>query len=88
MDESQFKEAYDCLRTALSQTYRHYSWLERDTSWTYELFDMLSLAAYYSGKKKESLSYAVKAYYACKSDDRLKDNIDRIIENMSDKDFL
>lgn len=88
MNENQFQEAYDYLKKALDKTYRHYTWLERDNSWKEELYDIMSLAAYYSGHKLESLAYAVKASHECKTDDRLQDNIERILENMKEEDFL
>ena len=81
--EKKYDEAYDVLTTAIKYSYRHYTWLERDTSWTYEPYDLLTLAAYYSGHKKESIAYAAIALSFCENDKRLKDNLRLCIENTS-----
>ena len=80
--------AVKVLKDALNKTYRHYSWLERDTSWSYELYDLLSLASYYRGDKKDALAYAAKAVHECPNSDRLIDNVNIIIQNMDEKDFI
>ena len=76
------------IKMSLEKTYRHYTWLERDISWTYEPYDNLSLACYYGGYKKESLLYAYKAYRYEPENERLKNNIEIILDNMSDIDFI
>jgi len=72
----------------LTKSWRHYTWLERDTSWREEPYDLLSLAAYYGGKKKDALAYAVKACSLNTTDDRLQDNVKLILENMENTDFF
>ncbi len=88
INKNKYYEAIGIIKQGLKESYRHYTWLERDRSWVDEPYDLLSLAYYYSGNKKESLIYAVKAYSMNKSDERLKDNINKILENMDDKDFI
>lgn len=83
-----YSETIYCLELAIKNTYRHYSWLERDTSWTYDIYDLLSQAYYYSGQKLASLGCAYKASSLAPADTRLKDNISIIENNMSEADYL
>ena len=83
-----FDLAYGILKKCFKNTYRHYSWLEKDDSFTSRPFDLLSLACYYSGKRKESLLYAFMARERNKSDERLKNNVDIILQNISDADLV
>ena len=86
------EEKYDIaeiiLKTALEKTYRHYTWLERDTSWTYEIYDLLCVASFYNGHKKDSLAYAVKAHSYDTTDERLKHNLNIILESLTEKDYI
>lgn len=88
INKQSYTSAVKVLKDALNKTYRHYSWLERDTSWSYELYDLLSLASYYRGDKKDALAYAAKAVHECPNSDRLIDNVNIIIQNMDEKDFI
>ena len=83
-----FDLAYGILKKCFNHMYRHYSWLEKDDSFTSRPFDLLSLACYYSGRKKESLLYAFIAREKNKSDERLTKNIDVILQSISDKDLI
>lgn len=42
-----YHQAIGVMKDCLKNTYRHYSWLENDTSWTYAIYDILSIAYYY-----------------------------------------
>lgn len=86
--ENRFELAYDILKKCFKNIYRHYSWLEKDDSFTSRPFDQLSLASYYSGRKKESLLYAFIARERNKNDERLQNNIDIILMNISDADLV
>ena len=88
MSKELYYMAIGVIKEGIKKSYRHYTWLERDRSWLDEPYDLLSLAYYYSGNKKEALIYAVKAYTLNKSDERLKNNIDQILANMTDNDFI
>lgn len=68
--------------------YRHYSWLEKDDSFASRPYDLFSLAAYYSGRKKESLLCAFMAREKNKADKRLKNNVDVILQNITDEEIL
>lgn len=83
-----FDLAYNIIKECYKNTYRHYSWLERDDSFASRPFDLLSLASYYSGKKKESLLYAFMARERNKNDLRLKNNVDLILQNITDADLI
>lgn len=85
--KNQYDRAIGYIKDGLKNSYRHYTWLERDRSWLDEPYDLLSLAYYYNGNKKESLIYSVKAYSMNKSDERLKNNIKEILETLEDKDL-
>lgn len=87
LDEKKYVIAQHYISECLTKTYRHYTWLERDLSWTHEPYDLMSLALYYSGKKVESLAYAVKAYEFDPLDERLKNNVNVILENISDQEW-
>ena len=82
------EKTIEILKEALVKTHRHYSWLERDLSWTYELWDILSLASYYSGNKLESLAYALKALTFDTTNERLKSNLDIILKTSKDNELI
>lgn len=88
MDMGHYSMAKSLLIECLKTTFRHFTWLERDTSWTYEIWDLLSLASYYNGDKLDSLAYATKAYSLCKTNERLKNNIDIILNKTTDKELI
>jgi tetratricopeptide (TPR) repeat protein len=83
----EYMVAISYIKTGLSKSYRHYTWLERDTSWSYEPWDLLSLATWYGGKKKEALSYAAKALSFEPTNKRLQDNL-KICSELITKDEL
>lgn len=88
IEKEDFSFAYDLLKIALQKTYRHWTWLERDNSWTWELYDLLSLSSYYSGYKQESLYFAVKALSFNETDERLKDNVKIIMNSIDEKEIV
>ena len=75
------------IKKGLKEGIRHYTWLERDISWTYEPYDLLCLAYYYNGEKLKSLGCAYKAYSINKNESRLLDNLNLINNLIEDKDF-
>lgn len=76
------------VKTGLKRSYRHYTWLERDTSWSYEPWDLLCLATYYNGNKKESIAYAAKALSYEPNNERLKSNLQLCIENATTNELV
>ena len=83
----QYSFAIETIRQGLDKSYRHYTWLERDTSWSYEPYDLLCLAYYYNGDKLKSLGCAYKALQFEPENNRLKDNVKRVIDTMTEKDY-
>ena len=87
LELKQYDLAIHYIKQGLEKSYRHYTWLERDTSWTYEPYDLLCLAYYYNGDKLKSLGCAYKAYSINKDEERLKNNLELINNLIEDKDF-
>lgn len=82
-DEQRYDEAIEIVNKALRNTKRCYSWLEKDISWTYQPFDLLSIAYFYLGKREVSLQYSYLAYMLDTNNKRLEDNyylIKRLME--------
>ncbi len=88
LGRNDYDSARSILKRALDRTYRHYTWLERDISWSYEIYDLLSLACFYSGHKMESIAYSAIALSYKKDDDRLKENLRLCIENTEDRELI
>ena len=80
-----------CINTVLkciNNTYRHYSWLERDKSWTTQPWDILCLAYYRSCQQKESILCAAKALQYSPQDGRLKQNVISCVEFFNEKELV
>jgi hypothetical protein len=80
--------AISYIKTGLSKSYRHYTWLERDASWSYEPWDLLSIASYYSGNKKDSITYASIALSYDNNNDRLLNNLKICVNNTDLVDLI
>lgn len=83
-----YKAAEFYIKRGLEKSYRHYTWLERDSSWAYEPYDLLCLACFYSGKKRDALAYAYKALSMDKENERLKSNLQLCLENTNDIELI
>jgi len=79
--------AVDIIRQGLAKSYRHYSWLERDISWSYEPYDLLCQAYFYNGDKLKSLGCAYKALQFEPENKRLQDNLQITLKLLEDKDY-
>lgn len=84
----QYETAIIYLKQGLRNSYRHYSWLERNTSWSWEPYDLLSICHFYIGKKVEALGYAIKALSFDPEDEHLKSNLKLCLDNTSDAEYL
>ncbi len=82
LNTKQYDLAIHYINEGLARSHRHYNWLERDLSWSYEPYDMLCLAHYYKGDKVTSLGYAYKALTYSPNNTRLKNNVDIITKNI------
>ena len=81
-------DAIHYLKASLKNSFRHYTWLERDTSWSYEPYDLLCLASFYTGNKKDSIIYAAKALSFEPNNSRLQENLKLCVENSTDNEIL
>lgn len=83
MARDEYVIAKHYILMGLDKSYRHYSWLERDISWTYEPYDLLCLACYYNNEIEKSLEYAIQAFEICPTDIRLENNIKLIKQTLN-----
>ena len=75
-DMKYFNMAIGTVEEALLKSVRHYNWLERDTSWAEQPYDILAVSSYYIGDYKESYLNASIASQFNPTDERLKNNIE------------
>jgi glycosyltransferase involved in cell wall biosynthesis len=76
------------IKKGIAKSYRHYTWVERDTSWSYEPWDLLCLATFYSGNKKDSILYATKALSFEPENKRLKGNLEKCLKLTDNKELI
>lgn len=74
-----YNSAIGVIRDCLSLSERRYSWLERDTSWNEEPWDILSISYYYIGEYITSYNMVIEALEK-NTNSRLLEN-KRLIEN-------
>ena len=73
------------LKMGIENSFRHYSWLERDASWTYELWDMLSIAYYNTQQYNKGVLAAAKALSYEPLNARLQDNLKWNLSMLTDR---
>lgn len=88
MDLEDYKLSEFYIKRGLDKSYRHYTWLERDTTWSYEPWDLLCLASFYSGNKKDSIVYAAKALSFEPTNERLINNLKLCLLNTDNVDLI
>lgn len=66
---------------AVKNSYRHFTWIERDTSWQEQVDDILAVAYAWLGNKERALDHAERAVSLNPHDERLQYNLD-LIKNM------
>lgn len=86
-NENRFDFAYLILTGCLRNSFQHYSWLERSGSFNERIYDLLCQAAFYSGHKKESLLYAFMAREKNGNDERIRNNVNLVLNSITDKDL-
>lgn len=79
--------AYKILMDGLKRSWHHDYWFERSEGWGSDYYDLISLSAYYSDRKAESLIFALVASDKDKDDNRLRKNIDTILNQITDKEI-
>ena len=73
-----YNQVIGIVKDCLTKTYRHYTWLERDSTWTYELFDLLAVAYFYTEDYINSFINARKALAFDPTEERLITNFNCI----------
>lgn len=63
------------MNQALSRTYRHYTWLERNDSWEEQPYDLLALSYYHLNKYDKAYENGIVAVMLNKDDSRLRNNL-------------
>ena len=76
------------IKQGLKKSYRHFTWVERDLSWSYEPWDLLCLATFYNGKIQDSVIYAAKALSFEPDNPRLRNNLKLCIDKLDMKDYI
>lgn len=81
-DSKFYHLAVSLVEECFKKTYRHYSWLEQDSSWTSRPYDCLSVSYFYLGEYDKAYANAQKALKksSLNDDNRLRENL-KIIEN-------
>ena len=88
VDMKLYDAAIEFAKKAIEKGVRHYSWIEKDHSWSFEPYDIMAIAAFYGGHKRDALAYATKAYSYDSENQRLKDNIESILKNSTELELI
>ena len=86
IDDLKYDEAIFWLKKCLKDTYRHLDWTEVNDVWTYVPYDLLSVASFNSGNKKDALLYGSRAY-SLNPSEKLKENLRVINNSLIDSDL-
>lgn len=84
IDQKLYQLGIDTLNLMEKKTFRHYSWLELDDSFTTKSDLQYSLCYYYLGNKILSLGYASLCLHKDSNNQLFKDNYDIIIQNINE----
>ena len=71
----EYESAILLVNQALSRTYRHYNWLERNDSWVEQPYDLLALSYYHLNKYDKAYENGIVAVMLNKDDSRLRNNL-------------
>ena len=86
------KKMYDlaiaAIKMGMKNSWRHYTWLERNESWSWEPWDLLCQIHFYNGNKLESIAYAAKALSFEPSNSRLQENLELCLNLSEDKELI
>lgn len=74
-DLKEYESAILLVNQALSRTYRHYNWLEKDDSWVEQPYDLLAVAYYYLNKYDKAYENGIVAVMLNRNDTRLRNNL-------------
>lgn len=79
-EKQMYKSAIGFVEDALDKSYRHYTWLERDSSWKEKPDDILSVSYYWIEDYGKAYQHVLKAIVLNPTDQRLIEN-KMLIEN-------
>lgn len=82
-----YAQAEFWLKECLKKTYRHMDWTEVNDVWTSVPYDLLSVACFNLGHKKEALMYCARAI-ALGPTEQLQKNFEFINNSISDVDMI
>lgn len=80
--KNQYYMGLGILQQAEKNSVRYDHWLETEEAWTYKLYDLLCLCYYYTGDYINSLQNATLALKINSTDDRLKQNVECVIDKI------
>lgn len=83
LETDRAEECIDIINLAFKKTRRHYSWLETNTVWTWEPWDLLCLAYWNLKAVNASYDCARMAYLADSGNTRLKNNVELLQKILS-----
>lgn len=75
-----YNQAIATVKDGIKNSTRHYSWLERDDTWSYIPHDILSIAYYWVEEYDLALSHVMQALSYCPNDERILLNKEYIIQ--------
>lgn len=85
-NKKDIKNGLNILKLGLKNSKYNVAWSYNKNSLN-SIYDYLSLFSFYSGDKLSSLAYAYKAFKLNENDERLKSNLNIILNSMNTEDF-
>ena len=86
-NKKDIKNGLNILKLGLKNSKYNVAWSYNKNSLNF-IYDYLSLFSFYSGDKLSSLAYAYKAFKLNENDERLKSNLNIILNSMNTEDFV
>ena len=84
--EEHYAEIETCLKQALEIKERSKSYINENFCWDSTIYDLLSIAYFYQGKKKEALAAVTEALHLNPSDERIQKNQRLIQDSLSENE--
>lgn len=78
LSSKRYEEAIQVINDCFRNSERYYIWLERDTTWTWEPYDLLATAYVNLGKLEVAYSFAEIAYHTSGNREDLKGKVELI----------
>ena len=74
-EHKMYRLAVGVVEEGLTQSFRHYNWLERGDTWREKPYDILGISYYYLGNYEKSKENMLKALEYNPTNERLKNNL-------------